>query len=339
MYGTKEFIWDGAKWALLGDTTAEMEAINELQTAVTITLPNAIKNEGDAAKDYTDERIGNLGKVGEADQTVKGYVDAEITKVVGENGSLSNAIDTANEYTDTLIGGALGGEGTTKTVKGYVDAAVKAVEDATDLRLDALEAIDHDHTNKTVLDGITANKVAAWDAAESNAKSAVIGTTSDAATANTVYGAKKYADGKAKEWSDTVLGTAGDAATANTVYGAKKYAEEKAAAAESNAKSAVIGTTGDAATANTVYGAKKYAEEKAAAAKSAVIGTTGDASTANTVYGAKKYAKDEILALDATITSTDKIANLQVQVKQEDGKVTEVNIIGDELVIDCGRYD
>lgn len=37
-------------------------------------------------------------------------------------------------------------------------------------RLDALELIDHDHTNKTVLDGITAEKVAAWDASEQNAK-------------------------------------------------------------------------------------------------------------------------------------------------------------------------
>ena len=37
-------------------------------------------------------------------------------------------------------------------------------------RVEALEAIDHDHENKEVLDGITAEKVAAWDVAEKNAK-------------------------------------------------------------------------------------------------------------------------------------------------------------------------
>ena len=37
-------------------------------------------------------------------------------------------------------------------------------------RVEALEAIDHDHSNKAVLDGITAEKVTAWGAAESNAK-------------------------------------------------------------------------------------------------------------------------------------------------------------------------
>ena len=40
---------------------------------------------------------------------------------------------------------------------------------AMNTRVEALEAIDHDHSNKAVLDGITAEKVAAWDAAESNA--------------------------------------------------------------------------------------------------------------------------------------------------------------------------
>lgn len=34
---------------------------------------------------------------------------------------------------------------------------------------------NHSHANKTVLDGITAEKVAAWDAAEQNAKNYVDG--------------------------------------------------------------------------------------------------------------------------------------------------------------------
>ena len=61
--------------------------------------------------------------------------------------------------------------------KGYADAAQAAAEGhadglntAMDERVKALEEIDHDHENKEVLDGITAEKVAAWDGAEQSAK-------------------------------------------------------------------------------------------------------------------------------------------------------------------------
>ena len=75
-------------------------------------------------------------------------------------------------------------------------AALEAADEAIKGRLDALEAVDHEHankalldtytqteanladavsmkhehSNKSVLDGITAEKVAAWDVAENNAK-------------------------------------------------------------------------------------------------------------------------------------------------------------------------
>lgn len=52
------------------------------------------------------------------------------------------------------------------SAKEYADG----LNTAMDTRIAALEAIDHDHENKDVLDGITAEKVAAWDAAEQNAK-------------------------------------------------------------------------------------------------------------------------------------------------------------------------
>lgn len=41
---------------------------------------------------------------------------------------------------------------------------------AMNTRVEALEAIDHEHENKEVLDGITAEKVSNWDSAEQNAK-------------------------------------------------------------------------------------------------------------------------------------------------------------------------
>ena len=53
-----------------------------------------------------------------------------------------------------------------QNAKDYADGLDEAMNE----RVEALEAIDHEHENKTVLDGITAEKVTAWDAAEQNAK-------------------------------------------------------------------------------------------------------------------------------------------------------------------------
>lgn len=69
-----------------------------------------------------------------------------------------------------------------KTVKEYVDkategiasdAALTALDErvsAAEGEIDALQAESHTHENKAVIDGITAEKVAAWDAAQSNAE-------------------------------------------------------------------------------------------------------------------------------------------------------------------------
>ena len=49
-------------------------------------------------------------------------------------------------------------------------SARTAADEALDARIDALTASTHTHNNKAVLDGITSEKVTAWDAAEQNAK-------------------------------------------------------------------------------------------------------------------------------------------------------------------------
>ena len=51
-------------------------------------------------------------------------------------------------------------------IKEYADDAVAALS----VRITELETDSHTHANKTVLDGVTAEKVAAWDEAEQNAK-------------------------------------------------------------------------------------------------------------------------------------------------------------------------
>ena len=83
------------------------------------------------------------------------------TKVEDQISTAITNLDLANNYD------AKGAADAAETAaKGHADS----LNTAMNTRVEALEAIDHDHTNKTVLDGITAEKVAAWDAAEQNAK-------------------------------------------------------------------------------------------------------------------------------------------------------------------------
>ena len=51
-------------------------------------------------------------------------------------------------------------------IKEYADDAIAELS----VRITELETDSHTHANKAVLDGVTAEKVAAWDAAEQNSR-------------------------------------------------------------------------------------------------------------------------------------------------------------------------
>ena len=135
----------------------------------------ATKAEAQAMADGKDAAIAAAKKAGDdaaaaAAQSLvdaKAYTDTEMERLVGDtkvSEQISGAIadlDLANTY--DAKGAAADAE---TAAKGHADD----LNTAMDNRVKALEAIDHDHDNKTVLDGITAEKVAAWDAAEQNAK-------------------------------------------------------------------------------------------------------------------------------------------------------------------------
>ena len=98
--------------------------------------------------------------VGEGEGSVVEQISAAVEALQEE---ITAAEGAAKKYADEEIG----------KVNGVIEENERVTAESLtnlDERVEALEAIDHDHSNKTVLDGITAEKVAAWDAAESNAK-------------------------------------------------------------------------------------------------------------------------------------------------------------------------
>lgn len=141
-----------------------------------------------------------------------------IDKLNGEGeGSVKKALDDAKAHADGLVKDAEG-----KSLFDAAGAAATAEQNAKDYadelngamneRVAALEEIDHNHENKGVLDGISAEKVAAWDAAEQNAKNYADGLASNydaagtatTAAAQALADAQTYVDGKVDGKFDAV---------------------------------------------------------------------------------------------------------------------------------------
>jgi hypothetical protein len=144
-----------------------------------------------AEKTYVDEQVQALQGV---DTGLDNRLKA-VEAAVGESGSVADDIATAKqEAIDAAAADATSKANAAEAAaKGHADS----LNTAMNTRVEALEAIDHDHANKAeldliasgdkakwdaaagkahehgnkdVIDGITAAKVSAWDAAEGNAK-------------------------------------------------------------------------------------------------------------------------------------------------------------------------
>lgn len=105
------------------------------------------------------------------------------------NPDAEGAINSINEFTQYVTEHGTIAEGfRTDIDKNKEDIAANAegivnLGERLDAAEDAIEAIDnHSHENKSVLDGITAEKVTAWDAAEQNAKDYADGLAGNYAT-------------------------------------------------------------------------------------------------------------------------------------------------------------
>jgi len=149
---------------------------------------------------------------------------------------------------------------------------------------------------------------AAQTAAEATASSLdstletnLIGTAGDAASADTIHGAKNFATAADATLKTEIIGGATDTTSSNTITGAKLYAD--------SLSEAITGSSStDTADFLTLNGLKKKDAAIAAdlaqeitdrgtaitTAKSELIGTSSSASSTDTINGAKKYTDESI---------------------------------------------
>lgn len=187
--------------------------------------------EGDALANYAD---GDVIVVGEKEYVFNNGAFVEFGDVSAEGDRISEL--------ETAMGEAEGAiADNTAAIEGEAKRAGEA-ESALSGRIDALEAIDHEHANKSVLDGITAEKVASWDGAQAAAEATASAALSAAKTElegkiNAASGAASAAQSKA----DEAYALAGTKATMTEVeakgYATETKAGELASAAQTAAES------------------------------------------------------------------------------------------------------
>lgn len=275
---------------------------------------------------------GNIHVTAEQKTNWQNATDA-INAFLADNAASNTALDTLKEIQDFLTSD----DGTVETllkdvaqnkedistnasniddVSGRVDTLEgashthdnKALLDTYDqTNADLTDAVSkkHEHSNKTVLDGITSDKVNAWDNAEQNAK-----TYADkyASGINILVGGSGYGkDSSISTVIDDLNTRITNVAETAGVKEVKIDAEDASYATISTANNVVTFNikTQDVSTASEsstgladAYETKQYVSFRI----DGVVGTASDASTVNTVYGAKAHATALNTAMSERVT-------------------------------------
>ena len=171
---------NGLEWVKPDNTT--VEGLNTAVAAIESTIGED-DTQGLRLRIKTNEDdIGTLdGKVAtligeDAGKSARAISAEEVAKIVAGADKDYDTLKEIADYINSDKTGAAQMQTDISTIKSDLNTAetgLKARMTAAEGEIDALQesvAGIHSHDNKTVLDGITAEKVTAWDAAEANAK-------------------------------------------------------------------------------------------------------------------------------------------------------------------------
>ncbi len=253
------------------------------------------------------------------------YVDVSnlVDMYVAETGNDATLTITSTGSTDSLTGAATKLIKISDTYKAKINAAATDADLQAEItnRTNADSALEAalkgnsstDDASSLTLEGVKKYAAQQAAAAQTNAESTaagydaalettLIGTSNDAASADTINGAKNFASAADATLKTEIIGTASDTTSSNTISGAKLYAD--------SLSEAIIGSSStDTVDSLTLNGLKKkdaaiaadLAQEitdrgtAVATAKSDLIGTSSSASSTDTINGAKKYADEAII--------------------------------------------
>lgn len=148
----KQFAWDGSKWVEIS-TNVDLSAY--ARTADVNEAIRVAKNDvvGIAALDATTKANTAQAAAEKATSDLKGDATKTVGAIQKELEALNTTVNDATTGTAARI---------TKVEKSLAD------EGDVGKRIVALESAKHTHNNKDVLDGISAEKINAWDAAQVN---------------------------------------------------------------------------------------------------------------------------------------------------------------------------
>lgn len=195
------------------DASAMNSAITALQNKVG-TIPEGATSSTIVA--YIQEIVAaEQSRAEGAESGLDTRLDAVETKLGSGAGSVTEQIATAKQEAID----AAAGDATTKAnqaladAKTYTNGKIGTVEDGTTVvgmisgvsgRVTTLEGTSHTHSNKTVLDGITAEQVGQWDSAYDDKHTHTNKTVLDGITTQKVE-AWDSAEGNAKSYADGLV--------------------------------------------------------------------------------------------------------------------------------------
>lgn len=306
-----------------GQTPAKTvaQAINALESAVGTggSVDQKIQTAVQALDADLDATAGSVVTgITEVDGVITGIDEVALTaqNVAYGTSNVKAALDTI---------GTIPATATATTVVDYVDEKTGAGVAALNADVDAaLAATDTDAEAVAVVTGvtevegvITAVDSAAADkaGAATRAKAEVIGQAGDAATADTIHGAKAYADAAVANLDADV-----DAVTDATVTDGEKVAvvtgvteidgvitavdsiDVDKAGAATRAKNAVIGSASDNKDATTIYGAKAYADS---IVTNSLADLDADLDASGTTQHAGVFVVSGVTQVDGELTAVD----------------------------------